>query len=433
MAIVALLPAGSRPFIDGSPDNNIFNLIFGYNGLSRLFGSGGGAGGGGGGANFSGAVRHAAAVQRPDGRPGVVAAAGRRWSRSSPGSGRRAARRAPTARAPRCSSWGGWLLVTAAVFSYSQGIIHTYYAVALAPAIAALVAIGGARLWPRRASLRRARRSPRPSVGAHRRLVVRRCSTARRAGSRGCASVVLAATAVAVAGLLLGRARAGSPAARRSSRSPRPRSPASPGPPPTRSQTIATAHTGSIPSAGPTPTAGAAGVGGPGGRRLRRGRRRAATRRGSAGGAPSRRAAPRRGGRPRASGRARPRAAAPIGGGAGGGAPAAARASVASALVTALERDAAAYRWVAATDGSTSAATYELATGGDPVMAIGGFNNNGGELSLAQFIRYVRAGDIHYYIASAAPAAARPAARRGTSAISELGRSRTTARRRSAA
>jgi hypothetical protein len=50
--------------------------------------------------------------------------------------------------------------------------------------------------------------------------------------------------------------------------------------------------------------------------------------------------------------------------------------------------------------GSTNAATYELATGGEPVMAIGGFNNNGGLLSLAQFIRYVKAGDIHYYIAS---------------------------------
>jgi len=49
--------------------------------------------------------------------------------------------------------------------------------------------------------------------------------------------------------------------------------------------------------------------------------------------------------------------------------------------------------------GSTSAASYELATGGDPVMAIGGFNSNGGLLSLAQFIRYVHAGDIHYYIA----------------------------------
>jgi len=34
-------PASSRPFIDGSPDNNIFNLIFGYNGFSRIFGGGG--------------------------------------------------------------------------------------------------------------------------------------------------------------------------------------------------------------------------------------------------------------------------------------------------------------------------------------------------------------------------------------------------------
>ena len=55
VAIVALLPASSRPFIDGSPDNNIFNLIFGYNGLQRLFGAGGGAGGGGGGGRTSAA------------------------------------------------------------------------------------------------------------------------------------------------------------------------------------------------------------------------------------------------------------------------------------------------------------------------------------------------------------------------------------------
>jgi hypothetical protein len=32
-------------------------------------------------------------------------------------------------------------------------------------------------------------------------------------------------------------------------------------------------------------------------------------------------------------------------------------------------------------------------------MAIGGFNGQGGNLSLAQFERYVAAGDIHYYIA----------------------------------
>ena len=37
------------------------------------------------------------------------------------------------------------------------------------------------------------------------------------------------------------------------------------------------------------------------------------------------------------------------------------------------------------TSGSQNAATLELATGGDPVMAIGGFNSEGGHLSLAQF------------------------------------------------
>ena len=48
--------------------------------------------------------------------------------------------------------WGGWFAVTAVVFSYG-GIIHRYYAVALAPAIGALVGIGAATLWVRRDKL----------------------------------------------------------------------------------------------------------------------------------------------------------------------------------------------------------------------------------------------------------------------------------------
>ncbi len=55
---------------------------------------------------------------------------------------------------------------------------------------------------------------------------------------------------------------------------------------------------------------------------------------------------------------------------------------------------------MAATSGSQSAASLELATGGEPVMAIGGFSGEGGNLTLAQFESYVKAGDIHYYIAS---------------------------------
>ena len=103
---VALWPAGSRPFIDGSPDNSILNLIFGYNGFSRLVER---RGGGGGGAGFSGADRPVPPVQRPDGRPGLLAAAGRpagpgrrRWSGG-------AGRPGPTGPGPRCCSGAaGW-------------------------------------------------------------------------------------------------------------------------------------------------------------------------------------------------------------------------------------------------------------------------------------------------------------------------------------
>ncbi len=49
IAIVELWPAGSRPYIGGSTDNSELNLIFGYNGFSRIFGSSGAGGAPGGG------------------------------------------------------------------------------------------------------------------------------------------------------------------------------------------------------------------------------------------------------------------------------------------------------------------------------------------------------------------------------------------------
>src|SRR5262249_29514425 len=48
--------------------------------------------------------------------------------------------------------WGLWLLVHAAVFSLMSGIIHSYYVVAMAPAIGALVGGGLTELWQLRAS-----------------------------------------------------------------------------------------------------------------------------------------------------------------------------------------------------------------------------------------------------------------------------------------
>ncbi|MBK3590536.1 glycosyl transferase, partial [Streptomyces sp. MBT57] len=49
-------------------------------------------------------------------------------------------------------AWGGALVMTAAVFSFMAGIFHQYYTVALAPYIAALVAMGVAVLWEERSA-----------------------------------------------------------------------------------------------------------------------------------------------------------------------------------------------------------------------------------------------------------------------------------------
>src|SRR5271154_6335091 len=77
-------------------------------------------------------------------------------------------------------------------------------------------------------------------------------------------------------------------------------------------------------------------------------------------------------------------------GGGGGGQ------AVSSALKAALERTTT--RWAAATVGSDSAASLELATGGKAVMAIGGFTGSDPAPTLAQFKAYVAAGDITYFI-----------------------------------
>ena len=67
-------------------------------------------------------------------------------------------------------------------------------------------------------------------------------------------------------------------------------------------------------------------------------------------------------------------------------------------VVSALSKDAASYRWVAAAVGSQNAAGLQLATG-DPVMSIGGFNGSDPAPTLEQFKSYVAAGDIHYFLA----------------------------------
>src|SRR5580692_846260 len=60
VAIDLLTPAADRPFVGSTTDNNILQLTFGYNGLSRLTGNGGGPGGGGGGRAAGGGAARAA-------------------------------------------------------------------------------------------------------------------------------------------------------------------------------------------------------------------------------------------------------------------------------------------------------------------------------------------------------------------------------------
>jgi hypothetical protein len=84
-------------------------------------------------------------------------------------------------------------------------------------------------------------------------------------------------------------------------------------------------------------------------------------------------------------------------GGAPGGAGFGGGTGASAALVKALEQ--ATTRWAAAVTGSQSAASLELASGGKPVMAMGGFTGSDPSPTLAEFKAWVKAGDITYYIA----------------------------------
>ena len=146
---VQLVPASARPYIGGSTDNSVMQLAVGYNGVTRIVGRGG--------------RNHPADFGSP--------AIGRGWSRLGGGTG---LRRLFTAEMANEISWllpaalvaaafgvylvfrgrlsrgekaaltmfTGWLVVSALVFSYMSGMVHPYYTVAMAPAVAGLVGIG---------------------------------------------------------------------------------------------------------------------------------------------------------------------------------------------------------------------------------------------------------------------------------------------------
>ncbi|MET8994604.1 glycosyltransferase family 39 protein [Amycolatopsis sp. NPDC004169] len=164
---VALWPVADRPYISGSTDNTVLELAFGYNGLGRIFGEGRGGGGArtftppagielpaGGRGGFGGFGGQAGLTRLFGGEFGGEAS----WLLPAAVIGLVAGlwftRRAPRTDRTRAALllWGGWLVVSALVFSYMSGIIHPYYTVALAPGVAATLAISARELWRGRAN-----------------------------------------------------------------------------------------------------------------------------------------------------------------------------------------------------------------------------------------------------------------------------------------
>ena len=360
VALVELWPAGSRPWIGGSQSNSVLELTLGYNGLGRLSGNetgsvgGGGAGTGRWGSTgllrlFNSEFGGMASWLLPAALVLLVGGLVVGWSH----------------RAVRTSLllWGGWLMVTGLVFSLMKGIVHPYYAVALAPALGGVIGIAAFALWERRSSLvaRAFLTASLVVTGWWTQVMMSRASTWHASlrsllvlAMIGAAALVLWAPQLPQR-VALAAGSVGLVAALVA---------------PTLSSvaTAAEPHGGSIPSVSPTVAGGMGGPGGMGG--------------GPAGGPPG-------GFTARAGG---------TGGPGRGGLGGLLNASTPSAeLVALLSADASSYTWVAAAVGANSAAGPQLATG-LPVMAIGGFNGSDPTPTLAAFQQLVARHKVHYFL-----------------------------------
>jgi 4-amino-4-deoxy-L-arabinose transferase-like glycosyltransferase len=412
VAVVLLTPAADRPFVGSSTDNNILNLILGYNGFGRLTGNENGRGGGAGAAGPGGGTAGGAdAVARGFGGGGAFGGSGgitRLFSAQYGGQvawlipaalialvvmlwvSRRAARTDRTRAAALL--WGGWLVVAGLVLSFMSGISHTYYVIVLTPAIGALVGIGAAKLWEvRRTWFARVTLAVTLLVtGAWAWVLLGRSAD----WFPWLRWVIVAAAVGAAAAVLAGPALRARTSAGRTVLGAVPVSLALVaglgGPLAYSIDTTATAHSGASPSAGPAVTSGFGG-------RAGRGAVSGAGGAGGAGGLGSefRDRFPGFEGGTSGSDTGRRLGGAGRGGGFGG------NASVNATLAKLLEAGASGYKWAAATTGSDSAASMELGTGGDPVMAIGGFSGTDPTPTLAEFQQMVAAHQIHYFVAGA--------------------------------
>ena len=259
VALVELWPAGSRPYIGGSTDNSVLELVFGYNGIGRLTGSdnNGNVSGGGGGFSsgefgltrlFGTDMGTQISWLLPAALFGIVAVGWVTW-------------RQPRTNLLRAGMivFGGWVICTGVVLSYASGIIHPYYTVALAPGIAATVALAVSALWA-------VRDKPvaRWLLGAV--VAAGAIWTFRLLGRAADWNpwlrwVVLVGCVASVALVLVPRIRAWVVA-------PVVALTLLIAPTAYSLQTAATAHSGALPTAGPAGTSGFGGRGGPGGARV---------------------------------------------------------------------------------------------------------------------------------------------------------------------
>lgn len=149
-------PTSSRPYLAGSTDNNFMNLVLGYNGFGRVLGHNHYGGGhqdlptthhGGPFGNqtqglprlFTGEFGFEIGWLVPAALLAVVLVL---MSRG----------RAPRTDIVRAGAilFGTWLLIDGLVLSFMKTNVHPYYCLSLAPAVAAMFAIGIHEMWGRR-------------------------------------------------------------------------------------------------------------------------------------------------------------------------------------------------------------------------------------------------------------------------------------------
>jgi len=441
MTIVDLIPKADRPYVGSSANDTVWNLAVVYNGFGRLAGGGtGGFGGtrpdstgtgagtgagrafGGGGAGYPGELAHRAAAGGGFGGLGGQSGLGRMFASTLGGQiswlipfavialvgtliliGRRP--RTDLARAS-VLLWAGWFALEFFVLSFQQGTQHPYYVSAMAPPIAALTGIGAVAFYQAH------RRSGWWSLllalaiavtGAWSFVLLRRTP----GWNPWLPWAVVTATTLAVLALALGRWRA----RRLVAWAGRGRLvtvavavgliAVLAGPAAYAMTPLSAPIQGSNPLAGPTAGSGAGGFGGFAGARgggFADFADRGAFADGAfADGAFAEGAFPGGGfGSERAEADGRVPSFGPGGAGyrAGGG-----LGEISKGMIAYLEAHRDGATWLVAVQGSTTAASIILETGGLPVMAMGGFRGTDPAPTLAQFEQYVKEGKLHYVVA----------------------------------